>query len=156
MSKNENTIINNINQHPRIVYKTHLPEYKIWKCIKTRCYNKNMIAFHRYGGRGITMCESWKNSFESFYTDMGSRPSKNHSIDRIDNNGNYEPSNCKWSTKKEQGRNKIDTIFIEYDGKKLCMSEWAELTGISKFTLRQRLKKGWDVQDALTKPSYKK
>lgn len=76
--------------------------HKSWESIKTRCLNKNTPYYKYYGGRGITVCERWKNSFLTFLEDMGPRPTKNHSIDRIDVNGNYEPSNCKWSTQSEQ------------------------------------------------------
>ena len=80
--------------------------YKIWADIKTRCYNKNSTHFNHYGGRGIEMCERWKESFENFYKDMGDRPTNRHSVERIDVNGNYEPTNCKWATTSEQSKNK--------------------------------------------------
>ena len=82
-----------------------LPEYKIWKGIRKRCFNKNVPRYHCYGGRGITICERWSD-FELFYEDMGPRPSPNHTIERKENNGNYEPSNCIWLPKSEQSKNR--------------------------------------------------
>lgn len=82
------------------------PEYNIWASMKARCYNKKSAAYQYYGGRGITVCESWKNSFVCFLKDMGKRPSLELSIDRINNDGNYEPSNCRWATIFEQNKNR--------------------------------------------------
>ena len=86
--------------------KSNTSEYEIWCGMKKRCYNPNYKEFRYYGGRGITICDSWKNSFEAFYQDMDRRPSSKHSIDRVNNDGNYEPSNCRWATIKEQNNNK--------------------------------------------------
>lgn len=94
--------------------KTKSKEYNSWKAMKARCYNKNNVRYHRYGGRGIIVCDKWKNSFISFNEDMGNRPFKGAQIDRIDNNGNYEPSNCEWSTNQKNNRHTSRTkINIE-------------------------------------------
>lgn len=85
---------------------TKTPEYNVWIHIIQRCYNTNNSNYHNYGGRGIIVCDRWKNSFEIFYKDMGPRLSDKHSLDRINNNGNYEPSNCRWTTMTEQNRNR--------------------------------------------------
>ena len=101
---------------PRTGRKTHskpipqelrpLPEVSVWKDMRARCHRASHADFKYYGGRGISVCDRWRESFEAFYADMGSRPSNKHSIDRINNDGNYEPGNCRWATRSEQERNK--------------------------------------------------
>lgn len=98
---------NNIGNKNAISHgKSKFPEFRIWSAMIQRCSNPNKTNFKYYGGRGICVCSSWKNSFEKFYADMGPRPTPNHTIDRINNDGNYEPQNCKWATKSEQSKNK--------------------------------------------------
>lgn len=106
-------------------------EYKAWAGMRERCYSKTHGAYDRYGGRGIVMCDRWFNSFEAFLEDMGRAPSPDLSLDRIDVNGNYEPSNCRWATDTVQARNTRRAISIEYLGEKKCMAEWAEVCGVS-------------------------
>lgn len=101
-------------------------EHRAWRHMKNRCFNPNDRVYVNYGGRGITVCDRWKDSFENFYADMGNRPSKLHSIDRIDVNGNYEPANCRWATIKEQARNKRGTFYAEYNGERLPLKTWCE------------------------------
>lgn len=122
----------------------HTPEYSVWSTMITRCENPRREKFARYGARGISVCERWRGSFECFLEDMGPKPSPQHSIDRIDNDGNYEPSNCRWATVAEQARNRSSTVMIEAFGKRQCMSDWAKEIGISVQTIRERLKRGVD------------
>lgn len=98
------------------------------------------------------MCERWLNSFENFLEDMGKAPSNKHSVDRIDNNGDYEPSNCRWATHKEQMSNTRATKLIELDGRVETQEEWGRITGLGGLTILKRLKRGWSIQDTLTKP----
>lgn len=123
--------------------------YKIWRDMNDRCSNEKRQDYSRYGGRGIEVCERWQNSFESFLEDMGERP-EGLTLDRIDVNGNYEPSNCRWATQKEQQRNKRNSRFLTYKGETLTLAEWSERTGIGVGTLWRRLELGWSVEAALT------
>lgn len=128
-------------------------EHRIWRGAKTRCFNPKEPFWLSYGGRGITMCERWKNDFAAFFADMG--PSNGLELDRIDNNGNYEPGNCRWATRKQQTNNTRRTRFIENDGKRLPVTEWGRLTGINSKLIRQRLDMGFSVEHALTPGRFK-
>ncbi len=130
--------------------KSKSKEYRIWQAILRRCGNKNSTCYDRYGGRGIKVCERWLNSFENFLADMGVRPSAQHSVERNDNNGHYEPGNCRWATRKEQGRNTRTNRVIEWNGEKKCLAEWAEIVGIPRDVLKCRLKRGWSTDRMLT------
>lgn len=126
------------------------PEYNIWRSMKSRCYKKTNAAYHNYGGRGIEVCESWRESFTNFIADMGKRPSDSHSIDRIDNDGHYEPGNCHWSTAVIQGNNKRNNLRLEVEGKNMTIAEWARERSIPYATLIQRISRyGWSAQQAL-------
>lgn len=121
--------------------KHNTTEYHIWEGMKQRCHNPNNPRYCNYGGRGIVVCERWKD-FQNFYADMGPRPSTDYSIDRIDNDGNYEPSNCRWATSTQQNRNNSHNTMIEYNGKSQCLIEWAEELGISAKYLSHRYARG--------------
>lgn len=123
------------------VMSTRTSEYRIWCGIQQRCYNPNHHAFNWYGGRGIGVCDRWREDFNHFIEDMGARPSADHSLDRIDPNGHYSPDNCRWATDLEQGRNKRNTNHITHGGLTLTIPEWAERTGIPYQTIYHRLKK---------------
>lgn len=126
------------------------PEYRVWVGMHTRCYNDKTALYLRYGGRGICVCERW-HVFENFLSDMGPRPS-GLSLDRIDNDGNYEPVNCRWATPVEQCRNRSDNVFFEHDGHRATLVEWSERTGFTTECIWQRIRRGWSLKDALTKP----
>jgi len=137
-------------EHITLHGMTKTREYNSWQSMLSRCNNPKNMQYRNYGGRGITVCDEWKNSFENFLKDMGERP-ENTSLDRIDVNGNYSPNNCRWATKAEQARNKRQTIWITFDEKTQCLTDWANEIGISSEGLRYRLK-NTTVNNALTKP----
>lgn len=127
-------------------------EYTIWSGIKRRCCNINDEAYPRYGGRGITVCEKWL-VFDGFFEDMGNRPSKNHSLERVDNNRGYCKDNCKWATYTEQGRNKRNNVRITWDGKTQSVIEWAQELGISANALYMRKNRlGWSDARTMSQP----
>jgi hypothetical protein len=127
------------------------PEYKSWCGIKSRCFNKSNDAFPRYGGRGITMHHEWVDSYESFLSYVGRRPSSAHTIDRIDNNRNYEPGNIRWATPQQQARNTRGNRIISFRGVTKLLCEWAKDLGIHESSLCERLAK-WPLDKALTEP----
>lgn len=127
--------------------------YESWTSAKSRCSNPNVRAYPHYGGRGIQMCDRWKNSFHAFLQDMGERPSKDMTLERINNDGNYEPGNCVWASVQQQRRNTRCTRMIEFQGEVKCLSDWAAAYGLSILTLHSRLGKlGWGIERALTTP----
>lgn len=128
------------------------PEYQSWASMITRCYNKNTKSFKNYGGRGINVCDSWRNDFQSFYQDMGSRPIGS-SLDRIDVNGDYYKENCRWATNSEQARNRRDSRFVEFNGERKSLSEWSEILGIKYLVLYKRIGRGDNVERAFRNPS---
>lgn len=131
------------------------PEYNAWRGIKQRCYNKKNKKYYRYGGRGIRVCDRWMQSYEDFYEDMGPRPSDLHSIDRIDNDGDYEPNNCRWAAKLEQMENCSNTRRIEVDGELLPLRKAAEKLQMELNVLRERIKRNKKDRD-LTVPLLQK
>lgn len=133
--------------------ETKTPEYIAWVGMKQRCYNPNHHKYYLYGARGIIVCGRWLNDFSAFLADMGRRPSPQHSIDRINGKGNYEPSNCRWATKSEQAENRPDfNHMIEFKGKTQSVSAWAREYGITRELLKDRLRWGWSIEDALFTP----
>ncbi len=128
--------------------------YSTWTAMRQRCNNLKHPEYKNYGKRGIVVCKRWEK-FENFLEDMGEPPTDKHSIDRIDNDGNYCKSNCRWATLKQQQRNKRNNLFITYDGKTQCLAAWAEEFDIKYGTLESRLRRGWSIGKALTTPVKK-
>lgn len=128
------------------------PEYKTWIGIKSRTLNPKNTAYKNYGAKGITMSQEWFKSFEQFLKDMGSKPSKKHSIERIDNLGNYEANNCIWALPHIQARNRNITTLYEYKGFIGSATEWSAITGIKPDTFRGRIDCGWDIERIITTP----
>lgn len=131
------------------------PIYIAWLNIKARCLRETSTYYHDYGGRGITVCARWINSFENFLKDMGEIPSNKHTIERKDNNGNYEPDNCYWATRKEQANNRRSNVFIEFNNQKKTIAQWADSVGIQMKTLHKRISDGWSFESAITTPVRK-
>ena len=135
-------------------YGTKFPmEFASWRGMIDRCYNSaSKRDYARYGRRGVSVCPRWRESFAAFLEDMGPRNSPHASIDRINNDGNYEPGNCRWTTAKGQARNRRNNVMLSHDGKTLCLAEWAETTGLPRKVIEYRLKCGWSASLALMTP----
>lgn len=133
---------------------TKTPTYSTWHSMKDRCLNPKGKDWKNYGGRGIKVCDRWSTSFENFLEDMGEKP-KGMTLDRIDVNGNYEPSNCKWSNLKEQNRNRRSNRIICVNDECLCIQAWEDKLNLPRGTLYNRLKLGWTEEKALFTPVRK-
>ncbi len=140
-----------VSQATRTHGKSKSPEYKAWLSMRKRCADKEN---HRYGGRGIRVCLRWERSFPLFFSDMGSRPSKLHSLERENNSKDYKPSNCRWATQQEQANNRRSSFRITLDGVTLTLAEWSRKTGIKAATISMRLMNRWGVRDALQTPVH--
>lgn len=123
--------------------------YRIWCAVKQRCLNPNNRAYHYYGGRGITMCERWKNSFQSFVDDMG-MPFDGGTLDRIDNEKGYFPENCRWASRSDQQKNRRNNKIITYNGVSMVAVDWAKKLGIPSQTIYGRISLGWDAEKVLS------
>jgi hypothetical protein len=131
---------------------TNTKTFSAWQNMRRRCNYPKFILFHRYGGRGIKVCERWLK-FENFLEDMGVCPPK-FSLDRIDNDGNYEPGNCRWASRVQQARNSSHNVLLTVNGQTHCISEWAEIAGIGCATLRWRVKRGWPPEQLFQHASF--
>ena len=139
-------------------FRTHggskSPEYNNWMAMKARCYNSENQDYALYGGRGITVCDRWRNSFENFLSDMGPRPFSRATVERKNTNGNYEPGNCVWASQKSQTRNMRTNHLLTIDGVTKTIVEWSEVSGTSARKIRQRVAMhGWSPKDAVFSPN---
>jgi hypothetical protein len=141
--------------HPNATHgQSKTKDYSRWRGMHTRCYNANHETYPKYGARGIRVCERW-HTFENFLADMGNAPTAEHSIERINNDGNYEPGNCRWATTKEQARNRRSSRYLEHDGERLTVAEWAERMGVSAWVIENRLRRGWPTGRIFEPPRQK-
>ena len=129
-------------------------EYRSWNSMNERCHNPNSTGYERYGGRGIRVCDAWRytNGFAAFIAHVGKRPTPKHTLDRINNNGNYEPGNVRWATRKEQGNNRRTNRLLTHKGLSRTLAEWADAIGLDPSSLHERLASGWSMADALETP----
>lgn len=135
---------------------SHLPEAKVLSGMIKRCTNPKCNQYKDYGGRGIVVCDEWYNSFPAFLNDVGPRPSPKHTIERINNNGNYEPGNCRWATQLEQQHNRRSNRLITHNGETKCVAEWAISCGLRYMTLIGRLNRGWTPPHLFIPPQHAK
>lgn len=135
---------------------SHTRAYSIWRGVIARCENIEDANYQKYGGRGITVCDAWRESFENFVGDMGLPPSCKHSIDRIDNNGHYEPENCRWATARQQSRNRRSNRLLTFNGETKCIAEWSESTGLSRTCIEMRLNKKLPIEEVLSPAGRKR
>lgn len=126
------------------------PIHEIWLGMRKRCLQPNSPNYFRYGARGITVCDRWRDSFQNFYEDMGPRPSPEHSLDRIDNDKGYSPENCRWATRKQQGNNKSNNVRFVVDGQSLTATQCAAMAKISLSGFLARIRQGWAIERAIS------
>lgn len=139
-------------KHGHARRKVRHPLYATWVGMKQRCFDPRHQDFAIYGGRGITVCFQWKESFENFLSDMGPKPSLRHSIDRINTDGNYEPGNCRWASSAEQMRNVRTNRLITIGAETLTLAEWSVRSGLGHKTISYRIGKGWPASRAVFDP----
>lgn len=144
----------NINRTPKHG-KTFTKTYHAWSNIIQRCTNENNEHFYNYGARGITVCEQWSKDFRQFLEDVGEAPSREHAIDRIDNSRGYEPGNVRWVTKKQNQRNRRNTVFVTHEGRTAPLTEFCEEFGVNPNNVRNRIVRGWSFERAITTPVRK-
>lgn len=129
--------------------------YQLWRAIKDRCFNPNSQHYHRYGGRGITMCDRWRNSYADFSADIGEQP-EGMTLDRIDNDGHYEPSNVRWVSRKEQANNRATNVVLTHNGLTMTLMQWAEHLGWKYGLIASRWKNGLRGDELFAPPKHKR
>lgn len=135
----------------------HESEYRSWQAMIRRCTDSNHKDYPNYGGRGIVVCSLWENSFEAFLMTMGPKPDSSYTVERLDYDKNYEPTNCKWASKAEQSRNKRDNVLIDIDGETKTVSQWSKdpRCSVTAGSIYKRIDRGWDAKKAVLTPSKK-
>ena len=132
------------------------PLFQVWRGMIRRCHNPKVNNYHNYGGRGISVCAAWRSDFWAFTSAVPPRPTLKHTLDRIDNDGNYEPGNVKWSTTAQQHRNARFNTLLTANGRTQILEDWATETGLAPSTIINRILRGWSEADAVTrKPAAK-
>lgn len=141
------------NSHPATIHGlSHTPEYHAWSGAKARCYKPSTPRYRYYGGRGVKVCVQWLNDFAMFLSDMGPRPSSDHCLARLNNDGDYEPGNCHWSLLDYQKMAR-KVCYVDFHGEKVILSNLCQRYGISRILARSRIRRGWAVEDAVTIPA---
>src|ERR1700761_2051157 len=138
--------------------KSESKEYYTWLNMRSRCNDSRSSQYYKYGQRGISVCDRWNKiggGFENFLSDLGPSPSRNHSIERINNDGNYEPGNCRWATDLEQANNKRNTVYVVYHGERMPLMTAIRVskTKLDRKVILNRIKRGWEIDDAIDRPS---
>lgn len=130
-------------------WKSHRSTWQSWADMKQRCLNPRSHNYHNYGGRGITVCDRWLSSFQLFFQDMGQKP-EGLTLERINTNGNYEPGNCKWANRLDQRRNQRDCIYLDFNGERKTLQQWADQIGLNRSTIKLRLDQGLPANEILS------
>ena len=146
--------VDHLNRPDRPNLSKH-PLYRTWCSMIARCRDSSCKVYPHYGGRGIKVCDRWLYSFKIFLEDMGEKPSPRHTLERQNNNGNYDPDNVVWGTWEEQGRNRRNNVFLTLDGERKTVTEWSRLLELPRSTIDMRLERGWSVERALREPLQK-
>lgn len=149
-ARSENTV------HGHTIEGKVSPTFKSWLSMLARCYDPKNVSYPRYGAVGVKVCERWRESFENFLKDMGRRPSRKFSIDRVDGSLGYEPGNCRWATRISQNRNRSSNVWISVNGERMLLADWAKRLGTGESTIINRIKRGWSDEEAVTIPVRRK